>query len=115
MNFKTAKVSVSALVALMFQSGYGSPSPFAKAFLLAARGDQKAAVQTIVDSGQGHRLRVIDPDKVPVDIKKIFSGNFLDKFLHDKIIDIGDAKLYVPNYPDDFKKSKEILLFLLKC
>ncbi|MCR4555367.1 MAG: FkbM family methyltransferase [Alphaproteobacteria bacterium] len=105
MNLKMVKYGMSVLTMFMFQSGYGAPSPFAKAFLLAAHGDQKAAVQTIVDSGQGHRLRVIDPDKVPVDIKKIFSGNFLDKFLHDKIIDIGDAKLYVPNYPDDFIQS----------
>ncbi|MCR4555368.1 MAG: HAD-IA family hydrolase [Alphaproteobacteria bacterium] len=104
MNFKTAKVSVSALVALMFQSGYGSPSPFAKAFLLAARGDQKAAVQTIVDSGQGHRLRVIDPDKVPVDIMKAFP--FVEQKVIERKLEINSN--WVPNYSlSEIKKCIE--------
>ena len=72
MNLKMVKYGMSVLTMFMFQSGYGAPSPFAKAFLLAARGDQKAAVQTIVDGEQGHRLRVIDPDRVSVNIMRAF-------------------------------------------
>lgn len=72
MKLRTARISIFVLMALMVQSGYGAPSTFAKALRLAVHGDRKAAIQTIVDSGQSHRLQVLDPDKVPMDIRKVF-------------------------------------------
>jgi len=76
MNLRMIKCSISALTMLIFQSGYGAPSAFAEAFRLAVHGDQKAAVQTIVNGGLGHCLRntgKLGPDKVPTEIKRSFS------------------------------------------
>ncbi len=93
MKLRTIKVSVAVLIALMLPSSYGAPSVFAKALRLAVCGDQKAVIRTIVDNDQGHHLRVIDSGKVPARISE------------DLIVDIGDAKFYVPNYPVDYVQS----------
>lgn len=90
MKLRKTRISISVLMALIFQSGYGAPSAFSEALRLAVHGDQKAAVQAIVDGGWGHCLKTIDPDK---------------ELASDNVVDIGCAKFYVPNYPIDLIQS----------
>ncbi len=63
---------VSVLMMLMCQSACGVPAFWAKAVYQVVHGEQEAAVREIVNNGQGNRLQVIDPDKIPDHVKRLF-------------------------------------------
>lgn len=90
MKLKNVKYGMVVMMTLMLQSGYGAPSAFAEAFRLAVHGDQKAALQKIIDNELENCLSVIDSTK---------------ELSSDSIVDIGCAKFYVPNYPVDYVQS----------
>ena len=90
MKLKNVKCGIFVVMTLMLQSVYCAPSTFAEAFRLAVHGDQKAALQKIIDGGLEKHLTVIDPTK---------------ELTPDKIVDIECAKFYVPNYPVDYVQS----------
>ncbi len=106
MNLKKTRISVSVLMMLLFQSGYGAPSTFTKAARFAVLGNQKAAVKTIVDNGQGHRLRVIDSNEVPTEIRKLFSIS--DKKVIDKKTDPIIKQKVIDKKTDPIVKQKVI-------